>query len=247
MNWKCILMPAIIMIILFVVPISPMLVDILYGYLWIISILLNCKKNNKIDSLPILVPFLVSFNLALAIAFERNFFSYDASFILQKIEIINFNSIVNIIFSIVILVYSNIYIIKITSRNSEIASRFISDSEKQRVLDIISKQNSGEVTQEEAKYLIKAIWSDVDYYSKLDESTKFLSWNAILLDFLYLVFLLRGCYIGIIKNGLLLKETLTFISFAALVNSFLNIVPLILISFCINRISKRGISQNSIV
>lgn len=223
---------AVILAMLFI-PLPVLFIEISYGALFICTFVAYIIVQTKKDfpSFPKVSLILTLLDLAIAISCTRIILISKTIHVLQ-VEV-SLLYIVYIVIAFVILVFSLIFINRKTVRASAVSACFILDSMNQRLFNIDFKQTSGQLSPEEADEQEDKIKSEVDFFSKLDGCSKFLYGNAKAIIVIYFISLIGGIFIGVYQNGLTFQDAINTISLAALVNLFLSIIPLIVLSLCI--------------
>ena len=245
---KNLIVPVIVIALMLFIPLPAVLVEIIYGVLLISSatVLLIVQTKDIFPSFPRLSLILTLLDLAAAISFTRIILTSKISLVLQNLSDLSIHCVVSIVIAIAIIIFSMIFINRKSAPVSEIAARFILDSKTQRLFDIDCKQNSGELSPDEAAGLKEKIKTETEFFSSLDGSSKVLFSNVIAIIVIYFLALIGGTLIEIYQNGLVFQKAINYISFGALLNLILNMLPLIILSTCINCIIKKYIPQVSI-
>ena len=223
------------MILLFV-PMPPLMVDILYAIVWVISIFVLCitiKHSEDFMTLPRVLLFLSLWILAIAISFTRTILDNTRSVLYKYIEILNFNSVVNIILAVVLLTGTLILVKRVSERVVETAARFSLDTMPQQMFDVDNRLSKGEITPEEAAEQKDKIRKDIDFCSNIDGSTKFIAGLAKALIFMYIVSIIGGCLVNIFYNNMTVWQAIFPVSFISLWNVVLGVVPIILESVAV--------------
>ncbi|MBR5033241.1 MAG: FHIPEP family type III secretion protein [Treponema sp.] len=223
------------MILLFV-PMPPLMVDILYAIVWVLSIFVLCitiKYSEDFLSLPRVLLFLSLWILAIAISFTRTILDNTRSVLYKYIEILNFNSVVNIVLAVVLLTGTYILVKRGAGRVVETAARFSLDTMPQQMFDVDNRLSKGEITPEEAAEQKDKIRKDIDFCSNMDGSTKFIAGLAKALIFMYIVSMLGGCLVNIFYNNMTVWQAIFPVSFISLLNVVLGVVPIILESVAV--------------
>ena len=223
------------MILLFV-PMPPLMVDILYAIVWVLSIFVLCitiKYSEDFMSLPRVLLFLSLWILAIAISFTRTILTDTRSVLYKYISVLNFYWVVNIVLAVVLLVGTHILVTRGAGRLAETAARFSLDTMPQRMFDVDNRLSKGEITSEEATEQKDKIRKDLDFCSNMDGSSKFIAGNTKALIFLYLVSMIGGCLVNIFYNNMTVWQAICSVSFISLWNVILGVVPIIMESIAV--------------
>ena len=223
------------MILLFV-PMPPLMVDILYAIVWVLSIFVLCitiKYSEDFMSLPRVLLFLSLWILAIAISFTRTILDNTRSVLYKYIEVLNFNSGINIVLAVVLLTGTYILVKRSVGRVVETAARFSLDTMPQRMFDVDNRLSKGEITSDEANEKKDKIRKDIDFCSNIDGSTKFIAGLAKALIFMYIVSIIGGCLVNVLYNNMTVWQATRPVSFISLWNVILGVVPIIMESIAV--------------
>ena len=88
------------------------------------------------------------------------------------------NLLVGFIIFIILIVVQVLVVTKGAGRVSEVAARFSLDSMNQKLFDIDNRLNTGAIDEAQAEQLKIAVRKDIDFYSNMDGSSKFVSGNV---------------------------------------------------------------------
>lgn len=111
------------------------------------------------------------------------------------------NLVVGFVIFIILIVVQVLVVTKGAGRVSEVAARFSLDSMNQKLFDIDNRLNSGAINEEEAERLKAEVRRDIDFYSNMDGSSKFVSGNVKAGIVITVVNLVGGLIIGMVFNG----------------------------------------------
>ncbi len=111
------------------------------------------------------------------------------------------NLVVGFVIFIILIVVQVLVVTKGAGRVSEVAARFSLDSMNQKLFDIDNRLNSGAINEEEAERLKADVRRDIDFYSNMDGSSKFVSGNVKAGIVITVVNLVGGLIIGMVFNG----------------------------------------------
>ncbi|MBO4639908.1 MAG: FHIPEP family type III secretion protein [Treponema sp.] len=222
--------------ILLLIPMPALMVDILYAIVWMVSVLvlgMTIKYPQDFRTLPRVLLFLSLWILAIAISFTRTILTDTRSILYKYIEILNFNSVVNIVLAVMLLTGTYILVKRGAGRVVETAARFSLDAMPQRMFDVDNRLSKGEISPEEAAEQKDKIRKDVDFCSNMDGSDKFIAGLAKALIFMYLVSMVGGCLVNVLYNNMTVWQAIFPVSFISLWNVVLGVVPIILESIAV--------------
>ena len=141
------------------------------------------------------------------------------------------NLVVGFVIFIILIVVQVLVVTKGAGRVSEVAARFSLDSMNQKLFDIDNRLNSGAIDEAEAEELKAAVRRDIDFYSNMDGSSKFVSGNVKAGIFITVVNLLGGFIIGIAVNGMDITNALNTYSTLTIGDGLTSQLPSLIISF----------------
>ena len=144
------------------------------------------------------------------------------------------NLVVGFVIFIMLIVVQVLVVTKGAGRVSEVAARFSLDSMNQKLFDIDNRLNSGAINEEEAERLKAEVRRDIDFYSNMDGSSKFVSGNVKAGIVITVVNLVGGLIIGMAFNGganLSFVEALETYSKLTIGDGLTSQLPSLIISF----------------
>ncbi len=141
------------------------------------------------------------------------------------------NIVIGFIIFIILIVVQILVVTKGAGRVSEVAARFSLDSMSQKFFDVDNRLNSGMISDEEAMRLKDAIRKEIDFYSNMDGSSKFVSGNVKAGIFITVVNLIGGFIVGMSFNGMSFPDALKTYSILTIGDGLMSQLPAIIISF----------------
>ncbi len=141
------------------------------------------------------------------------------------------NLVVGFVIFIILIVVQVLVVTKGAGRVSEVAARFSLDSMNQKLFDIDNRLNSGAIDEAQAEVLKEAVRRDIDFYSNMDGSSKFVSGNVKAGIFITVVNLLGGFLVGMIQNGMGFADALNTYSTLTIGDGLTSQLPSLIISF----------------
>lgn len=141
------------------------------------------------------------------------------------------NLVVGFVIFIILIVVQVLVVTKGAGRVSEVAARFSLDSMNQKLFDIDNRLNSGAIDEAQAEVLKEAVRRDIDFYSNMDGSSKFVSGNVKAGIFITVVNLLGGFLVGMIVNGMNFTDALNAYSTLTIGDGLTSQLPSLIISF----------------
>ncbi|MBQ1661218.1 MAG: FHIPEP family type III secretion protein, partial [Treponema sp.] len=147
--------------------------------------------------------------------------------------------VVGFVIFIILVVVQVIVVTKGAGRVSEVSARFTLDSMNNKMFDIQNEFNAGTITEEEAARRKEQIRREVDFYSSMDGSSKFVSGNVKAGIFITVVNLIGGIITGMFpdliggKSGAGLSFGEAFKTYAGLTigDGLMSQLPALMLSF----------------
>ena len=141
------------------------------------------------------------------------------------------NLVVGFVIFIILIVVQVLVVTKGAGRVSEVAARFSLDSKNQKLFDIDNRLNSGAIDEQQAEVLKAAVRRDIDFYSNMDGSSKFVSGNVKAGIFITVINLLGGFLVGMIINHMSFNDALNTYSTLTIGDGLTSQLPSLIISF----------------
>ncbi len=200
------------------------------------------KRSADFTSFPRLVLISTLFGAAINISSTRNILVHpvrsgvahlsDQSEMVQAFAdiVAGNNLVVGFIIFIIITVLQVIVITKGADRVSEVTARFTLDSMNNKMFVIQNQMNSGAITEEEAEFKIKQLRQEIDFYSAMDGSSKFVSGNVKFGIFVTVVNLIGGVITGSLA-GAGLGDAFNSYTRLTIGDGLMSQVPALLLSF----------------
>ena len=201
------------------IPLPELFLNISYILIWIYCMFLMVTVHNrkeKMLTLPRKLLFLSLAILGIAISYTRIILTYEMHIRLNPETSFKFMYIINIIVAVTLLALSYHFVIKRGTKAAEITARFALDTMNQSLFDIDNKLNSGLISEEEAEQQKEKVRQDIDFFSNLDGSSRFLAGNMKALIFIYVISIVGGCLIGVLQNSYSIQDALNIVSLPAL-------------------------------
>lgn len=141
------------------------------------------------------------------------------------------NIVIGFVMFIILIVVQVLVVTKGAGRVSEVAARFSLDSMNQKLFDIDNRLNSGVIDETQAEMLKEAVRKDIDFYSNMDGSSKFVSGNVKAGIFITVINLVGGFIIGMVMNGMDFSKALATYSTLTIGDGLTSQLPSLIISF----------------
>ncbi len=141
------------------------------------------------------------------------------------------NIVIGFVMFIILIVVQVLVVTKGAGRVSEVAARFSLDSMNQKLFDIDNRLNSGVIDESQAEMLKEAVRKDIDFYSNMDGSSKFVSGNVKAGIFITVINLVGGFIIGMVMNKMDFSRALSTYSTLTIGDGLTSQLPSLIISF----------------
>ena len=141
------------------------------------------------------------------------------------------NIVIGFVMFIILIVVQVLVVTKGAGRVSEVAARFSLDSMNQKLFDIDNRLNSGVIDETQAEMLKEAVRKDIDFYSNMDGSSKFVSGNVKAGIFITVINLVGGFIIVMVMNGMDFSKALSTYSTLTIGDGLTSQLPSLIISF----------------
>lgn len=199
------------------------------------------KRAADFSSFPRVVLLVTLFGLAINVASTRNILMNPVSpsgIMTGQSEMVQAfanivagdNVIIGFIIFIILIVVQVLVVTKGADRVSEVSARFTLDSMNSKMFVIQNQMQSGSITEDEANLKIAQLRQEIDFYSAMDGSSKFVSGNVKAGIFITVVNLVGGLITGIMAG---LSPMVALNSYAKLTigDGLMSQLPALLLSF----------------
>lgn len=239
---------AVVVICVLVIPLPKVLIDLLMivNLAVAVTILLTViytPRASNFSSFPQVILFVTLFGLGINIASTRLILSAEGSSIqalhaTQSAMVQAFanivagnNLVIGFVIFIILIVVQVVVITKGAGRVSEVAARFTLDSMSVKQFDIDNQLASGSITDEQANRMKEELRRDIDFYSNMDGSSKFVSGNVMAGIFITVVNLVGGFIVGMVQRKLDFQSSLNLYSTLTIGDGLISQLPSLMLSF----------------
>ncbi|MGN0729100.1 flagellar biosynthesis protein FlhA [Treponema sp.] len=140
------------------------------------------------------------------------------------------NVLIGFIIFIILIIVQVLVITKGADRVSEVTARFTLDAMNNKMFTIQNQMNSGAITEEEGEFKIAQLRQEIDFYSAMDGSSKFVSGNVKAGIFITCVNLIGGIITGMM-GGSSLQNALNSYACLTIGDGLMSQLPSLLLSF----------------
>ena len=239
---------AVVAVLLLIIPIPKVFIDFLMIInlavaLLVLLTVVYTPRASDLSSFPQIILFVTLFGLGINISSTRlilsaegnnvNALAKSQSAMVQAFaDIVAGNSLViGFVIFIILIVVQIVVITKGAGRVSEVAARFTLDSMQVKQLDIDNQLSNGYITEEEANFQKEQLRRDIDFYSNMDGSSKFVSGNVKAGIFITVINLVGGFIVGMVYHHLSFTEALEVYTRLTIGDGLLSQMPSLMLSF----------------
>lgn len=203
---------SVVVVLMLVIPLPKVFIDICMSLnialsIIILLIVIYTPRASDFSQFPRVILFATLFGLGINISSTRlilrspatatGYSAAQSSMVQAFANIVTGGSVViGMIIFIILIVVQVVVITKGATRVSEVAARFSLDSMNTKSLDIDSQLNNGYITEQEAREQKAALRRDIDFYSHMDGSSKFVSGNVKAGIFITVINMIGGIVAG---------------------------------------------------
>ena len=245
-------------IMLIIVPLSPLFLDVLLITnitlsLLILLITLYTKDTLEFSTYPTMLLILTLFRIALNISSTRLILgnSGEAGNVIKTFGnfVAGSNLVVGFVIFLIIVIVQFIIITKGAERVAEVAARFTLDAMPGKQMAIDADLNSGIIDETEAQRRRKNIQRESDFYGAMDGASKFVKGDAIVGIIVTVINIVGGIIIGVTGLGggktMDFNTVLQVYTLATIGEGLCGQIPALMVSTATGVIVTRSASENS--
>lgn len=239
---------------LLVVPLPPLLLDVLLAFNIAFSVLIlfvsiYLVSPLEISTFPTLLLITTLFRLGLNVASTRLILGEGAagdiihafgSFVIKG------NYVVGIIIFLILLLINFVVVIKGSSRIAEVAARFTLDALPGKQMSIDADLNAGYIDEKTARQRREDLTRESDFYGSMDGAAKFIKGDAIAGLVITAINLIAGFVIGIAQLNMTLTQALSTYSILTIGDGLVSQIPSLLISVAAGIVVTRSASNKQL-
>ncbi len=253
--------PAVVILIIamLVLPLPPLLLDILFTFnllvgLVVIMIAINTRKPLEFSSFPSVLLFATMLRLALTVASTRVVLVHGhegheaAGKVIAAFGefVIAGNYVVGFIIFVILTIVNFVVVTKGAGRVSEVNARFTLDAMPGKQMAIDADLNAGVIDQETAKRRREELSQESDFFGSMDGASKFVSGDAIAGILILLINLIGGFAIGLGQHGMPLSEVGRVYTLLAIGDGLVAQIPALFLSLATAIIVTRVTTSESV-
>ena len=233
---------AVTVILMIIIPIPKVLIDLLMIINLSISVIIlltvvYTPRASSFSSFPQVILFVTLFGLGINVGSTRLILTASgnnlsalgrtqSAMVQAFARIVAGNNLaIGFVIFIIFIVVQMLVITKGAGRVSEVAARFTLDSMQVKQFDIDNQLSQGYITEEQAQHMKEELRRDIDFYSNMDGSSKFVSGNVIAGIVITVINLIGGFAVGMAMHHLSFNESLSLYSTLTIGDGLLSQVP----------------------
>jgi flagellar biosynthesis protein FlhA len=239
---------------LMIIPLPPVLLDVLLTLNITLSILLlmvamYITHPLELSVFPGLLLLLTIFRLSLNIASTRlilgegyagEVIAAFGSFVVKGNYVVGF-----IIFLILVLIQF-VVIVKGAGRIAEVAARFTLDAMPGKQMAIDADMNAGLITEKEARERRALIAREAEFYGAMDGASKFVKGDAIAGLLINVVNIVGGLVIGVVQKGMPFSDALHTYTMLTVGDGLVSQIPALVIATAAGMVVTRSASGTAL-
>ena len=240
---------AVVVVLMLVIPLPKIFIDLfmilnLALSVVILLVVMYTPRASNFSSFPRIILFATLFGLGINISSTRLILASKgastAAYLSTQSDMVKAfanivtggnNLVIGLVIFIILIVVQVVVITKGAGRVSEVAARFTLDSMQVKQLDIDTQLSNGYITEEEARIQKEELRRDIDFYSNMDGSSKFVSGNVKAGIFITVVNLVGGFIVGMIVNKMDFQSALSIYSNLTIGDGLMSQLPSLMLSF----------------
>ena len=148
-----------------------------------------------------------------------------------------------VVFTILVMI-NFIVITKGSVRTSEVAARFTLDAIPGKQMAIDADLNAGLITEEQARTRRRNLEREADFYGSMDGAIRFVRGDAIAGIIITLINVLGGFAIGVLQQGMELREALGVYTLLTIGDGLVSQIPALIISTAAGLVVTRAASES---
>jgi len=253
-NDALVILGIVCIVLMLVVPIPPLLLDILLTCmigiaLMVLMISMVIDRVLDFAVYPSLLLVVTLFRLSLNVASTRLILADgNAGQVIQTFGtfVTSGNFIVGTIMFLILVIIQFVVITKGSTRIAEVAARFTLDAMPGKQMAIDADLNAGHITEEEAKERREDIRREADFYGAMDGASKFVRGDAIAGLIITGINIIGGFILGIAMLDMSAMESITRYTVLTIGDGLVSQIPALMISTSSGIIVTRAASKNNL-
>ncbi len=228
-------------IFMMVVPLPPLMLDILLSISITMSFLIllisvYVKEPLEFSTFPTLLLITTLFRLALNVATTRSILLQGATGHVSDVVksfgnfVVGGNYFVGFVIFAILVVINFIVITKGAGRVAEVGARFTLDAMPGKQMSIDAELNGGMIDKEEARRRRSKIEREADFYGSMDGASKFVRGDAIAAIIITVINIVVGLILGVVSYGMTFAEAAQVFTLLTVGEGLVAQIPALIIS-----------------
>ncbi len=246
-------------VILLVLPIPPILLDLLLAVsigisLLVLLVVIYVKDPTEFSVFPTVLLTVTLFRLGLNVASTRLILlnghegTDAAGNVIEAFGefVVRGNYVVGAVIFLILVIINFVVITKGSGRIAEVAARFTLDAMPGKQMSIDAELNAGIITEQEALTRRAKIQEQADFYGAMDGASKFVRGDAIAGIFITLINVIGGVLIGMFMQGLPLADCFRLYTLLSIGDGLVTQIPAIIISVAAGLLVTRASADSDL-
>lgn len=229
------------MILVMIVPLPPMLLDVLLCISITLSFLIllisiYVKEPLDFSTFPTVLLITTLFRLGLNVATTRSILLNGATGHVSEVVrafgefVVGGNYFVGFVIFIILVIINFIVITKGAGRVAEVGARFTLDAMPGKQMSIDAELNAGLIDRNEAKARRAKIEDEADFYGAMDGASKFVRGDAIAAIIITAINIVVGLIIGVVSHNLSFSQAAQIYTLFTVGDGLVSQIPALIIS-----------------
>ncbi len=241
-------------IVLLVVPVPPLLLDVLLAAsigisLLILLVIIYVEDVSDFSGFPTLLLSVTLFRLALNVASTRLILiEGHAGELIESFGnfVVRGNYLVGAVVFFILVVINFIVITKGAGRIAEVAARFTLDAMPGKQMAIDAELNAGAIDEPTARARRRKIQGEADFHGAMDGASKFVRGDAVAGILITLINVVGGIAIGIMQKGMPVGEALQKYTLLSIGDGLVSQIPALIVSVAAGLLVTRASSNTDL-
>jgi flagellar biosynthesis protein FlhA len=239
-------------IVLLVIPVPPLILDLLLSAsigisLLILLVIIYVEDVSDFSGFPTLLLSVTLYRLALNVASTRLILiDGHAGRLIEAFGhvVVRGNYLVGAVVFFILVVINFIVITKGAGRIAEVAARFTLDAMPGKQMAIDAELNSGAIDEATARARRRKVQSEADFHGAMDGASKFVRGDAIAGILITLINVVGGIVIGIMQKGMPVSEALQKYTLVSIGDGLVSQIPALIVSVAAGLLVTRASSSS---
>jgi flagellar biosynthesis protein FlhA len=244
-------------IVLMVIPLPTFLLDIMLSLsitiaMIIMMVAVYMKSALEFSAFPSMLLIVTLFRLSLNIATTRLILLHGsegpgaAGKVIESFGsfVVGGNYVVGAVIFTILVMVNFIVITKGSVRTSEVAARFTLDAIPGKQMAIDADLNAGLINEEQARTRRRDLEREADFYGSMDGAIRFVRGDAIASIIITLINVLGGFAIGVLQQGMELREALGIYTLLTIGDGLVSQIPALVVSTAAGLVVTRAATDS---